>query len=283
MIGKPHILSVTDVQRGIQALAAKLLGDASQWMQLVSANQLTPPYLTLNASEVYGPATADISLSSSLTSGANTISLSNQPLNISEVYLSYAGSSGLVAEAVGIESYDGQTITLDAALKNSYPQGARIQLFSSYVIQNAVLLPGDTILIPVQVQGFTLNNQQQLIDAFGSDLADPVSFASGDLATVSGVSTLLQRIRAALQTLLGSLPLQPQFGSRLAYAIGTPSTSVKWSALMSDALLRLPEVQSVANTSISVQGSTAYVSATVQVRTSDATLQLLNEAFSIAA
>lgn len=282
MIGQPHILTVTDVQRGIQSLAAFLLGDASLWTELVSANNLTPPYITLDASQIYGPAVTDTSLSSALSQGSDTITIVNQPANINGVYLSYAGSNGLVAEHIDIEKYDGTTITLSTPTQNAYPQGARLQLFSSYNLQNKVLLPGDVIFVPITgLNTFTVTDQQNLVDAFGSDISSTFDFSSGDLATVSGLNTLIQRLTIALQTELGSLPLHPQFGSRLNQIIGTPSGSVKWSAVVNDCLTRLPEVSQVTNIQVNAKGNFAYISCLVYVNTSETPIQMINEAFTL--
>lgn len=282
MIGQPRILTVNDVQRGILALAA-MLGVLET--DLISANNLTPPYLTLDASEVYGPPAVDTSISSQLYSGADTISIANMPLSINQVYLSYAGANEIVAESIAISTYDGQTITLATPLQNDYPKGARLQLFASYVISNTVLLPGDAIFVPIltNTTSLTINNQQQMVDVFGSDIADPISFANGDIATVSGIKTLMQRIRVALQTNLGSLPLYSWWGSRLKQSIGTPPQSVKWQAVVSDCLTKLPEVTGVSNMQIGVSGTTVTLSCLVQVSTSDAPIQLMNESFTLTA
>jgi len=282
LIGQPRILTVTDVQRGILALAAFLGVSASD---LISANNLSPPYLTLDASEVYGPPLADTSLSASLSVGADTISIANQPLSINEIYLSYAGTSGLVAENVAVSSYDGQTITLSTPTKNAYPQGSRLQLYASYVLNNTVLLPGDTIFVPLTTTNVSLNisNQQQLVDTFGSDIADPITFTNGDITTVSGMNTLIQRIRVALQTSIGSLPLYPDLGNRLRQTVGTPAQGVKWQAVVSDCLTRLPEVDGVSSVQVTVQGTTVSLSCLVTVSTSDAPIQLINESFTLTA
>lgn len=285
MIGKPHVLSVSDVQRGIQALAAFLLGDSSQATILISTNNLTPPYLTLDPSEVYGPPTADQSLSDALSSGADAISISNLPLSINQVYLSYAGSTGLVAESINVANFNGQTINLATPTMNAYPVGSRIQLFSSYSLANNVLLPGDILFVPVTTtsNSFNVTNQQQLIDTFGSDIESPITFANGDIATVSGLATFYQRILSALQTMVGSLPLWPLWGSQLSSAVGTPSGSVKWSAIVANCLTQLPEVDSVTNITVTTQGNQVYISCVVNANTSDTAIQLQNEAFTLTA
>ncbi|MFX4302969.1 hypothetical protein ACOJUR_12055 [Alicyclobacillus tolerans] len=284
MIGKPHILSVNDVQRGIQALAAFLLGDASKWTELVSVNQLSPPYMTTNPGAVYGPPVATLALNSELPAGSTSLSLPNQPQGINVIYLSAAGNAQLVAESVNVESYNGQTLTLSTPTQNAYPSGARLQLFDAYNEGSIrVLLPGDTILIPVESNGsLTFGGSGQLIDTFGSDMAAyPPSFANGDFATVQGLDTLQQRMRAVIQTSVRSLPLYPTWGSRLPSSVGEPTNSVRWVAYLRQALLLLPEVSDVQNTSIAVTGSQVSVSATVYTHASNDAIQLYNENFII--
>lgn len=66
-------------------------------------------------------------------------------------------------------------------------------------------------------------------------------------------------------------------------AIGQPSQSVRWAAILNQAMASLPEVQSVQSTSVIVDGDTVYVTATVIVDTTGEAIQLVNEAFYLAA
>ncbi|MCL6442473.1 MAG: DUF2634 domain-containing protein [Alicyclobacillus sp.] len=273
-LGKPHILSVTEVQRGIQALAALLLGDASEWLSLVQANNLLPPYITTNPSEIYGPPVAIATLSGPVSAEATTIHLPNQPQSTNRLYLSSSGASGMVAEGVGVRSYDGVTFTLSTPLKNSYRQGTQVQLFSAYTASNTqVLLPGDVIFIPVQTNSFALSSTGQLTDVFGSDIAVPVSFQSGDVDTVQGLATLKQRAQAALQTMVNSMPLHMDWGSRLLTVVGQSATRTQWSVLIRECLLKLPEITNVEDASATPSGDRVYINATVYTSTSDAAIQ----------
>jgi hypothetical protein len=284
MIGQPHIISVTDIERGIQALSSRFLGDASRWRELVSNNNLTPPYMTVDPSEVYGPPASVISTTAPLSADTQSITIPNQPQSINRIYISNASSSGLLAESVGVSSYDGNTFTLATPLKNSYNQGATIQLFSTYIVGSTnVLLPGDVIYFPIQgnASNFAINNQSQLMDVFGSDLQFPISFANGDLATIQGVNLAYQRFKMALLTEIGSVPLYPALGSRLNHAIGTGSSTTKWNALVRDALIKLPEVSDVKNVQTNKTGTTLYINADVYTNTSQTAIELRNEALTL--
>lgn len=282
-VGQPHILSVTDVQRGIQALAASLLGDASQWTTLVQVNNLSPPYMTTNPADVYGPPIATIVLSAPIDADATDIVISNQPQSTNTLYFSSSGANRLVAETITIRSYDGTTFTFSTPLQNSYPQGTQVQLFSTYITGNTqVLLPGDVIYIPVSVASFSLTTKSQLTDTFGSDIAYPVSFSSGDVNTVQGINTFIQRATAALQTALNSLPLHLDFGSRLQANLGSGSQQTKWSAFVTETLMSLPEISNVQNVSVTKSGNTLNISATMYTATSQTAIQLSNIALTLA-
>ncbi len=285
MIGSPHILSVTDVQRGLQALVSLLLNDISDVPTVIEINQLAPPYLSTNPSEAYGVPLSTSALSSPLDAGSTSMLFPNQPQGINQMYISYAGTSGLIAEAVPIQSYDGQTITFVSGTQNSYPRGSLVQLFNQYSIGNTrVLLPGQTILLPVADNGSLTINGSSLADTLGSDFAlFPMSFSNGDFSYVQGVQTLSQRIKIVIQTAIHSLPLHPSFGDRLQQAVGSASNSVKWAAYVRQAVMQLPEVSDVKNLVVTAVKDQLIVSGTVIVNTSNTQIQLYDEVFSLAA
>lgn len=278
MIGQPHIVTISDVQRGIMALAENLLGAADLWPTLVSVNRLVPPYLTLYPADIYGPPVAVASLSAALPSGSTSLTLPNMPQSTNTLYFSASSASGLVAEAVSVASYVGGVFAFATDTQNSYPAGAQVQLFASYTTGHTlVLLPGNVLYVPVQTSpSLTLSSTTNLTDVFGSDIAANVSFASGDLATVQGLSTFNQRLTLALQTLTHALPLHPSFGSTLSQTVGQHTTQTQWAALIRQCLLQLPEVRDVRNVQAVPAGPTLYVSAEVIPTTSGAAIQLVN-------
>ncbi len=265
-------------------MAMQLLGDAQQWPSLVTANQLSPPYLTTNPGAIYGPPTSMVILPTAISAGTTTLQLLNEPQGINVVYFASAGGTALTAESVDVDTYDGQTLTLATPTLHAYPEGSSLQLFTAYnegFIR--VLLPGQTLLIPVEdTASFTLGGNGELVDTFGSDVAgSPFGFANGDIATVTGLSTLNQRMRAVIQTAVKSLPLHKNWGSRAGQVVGTPSQSVKWATVIREALMLLPEINNVTNTQTRVNGSSVAVTATVYVQTSESAIQLVNETFQL--
>jgi hypothetical protein len=283
MIGKPHIVTPEDVARGIQALAQQLLGNASEWPTLVSINNLAPPYLTLDPSQVYGPPVATTTLSAQVSAGATTIILPNQPQSTNTLYLSSVSSAGIVAESAGVSSYISGVFALASPLQNTYPTGSRVQLFSTYATGGTqVLLPGSVIYVSVtNSSSLTLTSTAQLTDVFGGDISATFGFTNGDLTTVQGIGTLDQRFSIALQTELSSLPLHPDFGSGVPGSVGRTTTQTKWAALVREALTKLPEVASVQSVSVVPQGDKAYVSAIVYVHTSGVALELQTVALTL--
>ena len=283
MIGKPHIITPEDVARGIQALAQQLLRNADEWPVLVSVNNLAPPYLTLDPSQVYGPPVAVTTLSAQVSTGATTITLPNQPQSTNTLYLSSVSSAGIIAEPAVVSSYVAGVFALGSPLQNTYPAGSRVQLFSAYTAGGAqVLLPGSVLYVPVtSASSLTLTSTAQLTDVFGADISATFGFTNGDLTTVQGLGTLDQRFAIALQTELSSLPLHPDFGSGVPGSVGRTTTQTKWAALVREALTKLPEVASVQSVSVVPQGDKAYVSVVVYVHTSGVAIELQNVALTL--
>ncbi len=281
MIGQPHVLSVTDVQRGLQALSAKLLHDYSQWTTIVDVNQLQPPYITLDPSEVYGPVLSELTLSSSLSAGSTNFVAPNQPQNVTMLYFSGFENGVAIAESATVTSYDNVTFSLRSPLKNTYPAGSRVQLFSRYETGNTnVLLPGDILVIPIQDSSLTFIGTT-LTDTFGTDFAFPMHFSQGDFAVASGVAVLNQRMVAAVETEIQSLPLHPTFGSRLTQKVGNNASTAKWASLVREALLKLPEVANVTDVVVTIKGNQVAISASVVTQGSNTSVLMFNHTFTL--
>ena len=290
MIGAPRILTDSDVRQGIQALAARTLGTASLWTQIASLNNLAPPYLTFDPTAVYGPSVASSALSSAVASGAKQITISVNTQRWQPGYIvafAQAGATGLKSESVTIESYDGTTMVFESALQNAYLSGATILAFAPLLLgRTTVLMPGQVIYLPIpdDAATFVFTSGAQQSDVYGADLASPLSWAKGDLATVSGPATLVQRMRTVINTPVGSLPQATQWGSRLSQVLGAPSGSVRWATWVRYALMLLPEVQTVTDVQATMVGQgQLVVSAKVWVKGSKAPLLLQNEALTAAA
>jgi len=275
MIGQPHILSVTDIERGIEAVATQLGTDVGT---LISTNRLAPPYITLNPSEVYGPPLASVTSTQPLTAGSSSVSFPGQPQSINTLYLAYSGASGLVAEAVGVRAYDGTTFELSTPLQNSYGLSAQVQMFTAFSVGNVhVLLPGDTVYVPVTsaTNNFNLSALAELVDAFGTDLAWPLQWdASGDLATVSGEAMAQQRFASVLGTDLQSLPLHPDFGAQLRAKLGSSSPDTPWPAYAREALMKLPEIMDIRNLQTTLAGSSLAITGDSYVTGNNAPLSV---------
>lgn len=283
-LGQPYVITVADVERGIMALAAKLLGRADAWKTLVSINNLSPPYITLYPEQIYGPSLGKLVLPQQTLAGADTLTIAGQPQSVNVAYFSFSGTNGLVAEVATIANYNGTTLTLGSPLKNTYPAGSQLALFTSYSVGNiTVLLPGQTIFLPVnRSNSLTLNTNAILTDVFGTDFTLPYSFTNGDLSQVTGVNTLNQRIRIAIETELSALPLYQDFGSELNGNIGTSSASAKWAAFVREALMKLPEIENVTNLQETVNNTDLIISGLIWVTTSNTPIQISNMSFTLA-
>lgn len=282
MIGSPHILSDMDVMAGIQAVAQRLLGSMDLWAELVSINSLEPPYFTFDPVKAFGTALDKQSVSSSLSIGTTQVSLSAQPqlwTAGNNVVFATSGPNGIVTESQVITSYDGVTLIWQNGLQNSYPQGSFLATYPAQVFQTKVLMPGQILYLPItQGSSFVLSQNGSLSDTFGTDAKDPISWSNGDIAMISGLDVLNQRIRAALGTPTGSLPQASTFGQRFKLATGAVALSVDFIAFAREALLKLPEVSQVTDLKITQSNGTQnYVSGKVWVYTSKTPLELVNE------
>lgn len=284
MIVEPYIITQGDVDRGIEALAVKLLGSASLWTEIVQINNLGSPYMVSTAAEVLGQPASSWSLTAALQAGTSQITMNNLPLNITDLSIAGMGTAGLLAEVIAIAQYAGGVITLDSAMINTYPVGSVVQVFSSYILgNNNVLLPGSTVFIPAMIANNTLvmSGNASFVNAFGTDLANPLVFANGDISTVTGVQTLLQRCSICLKTQLKSYALHTEFGSKLYGSLGTPTNNVKWASIVRQALLELPELSNVIVKNVAVERDAVTLSAALYPTTSSSTITLYNEAFSL--
>ncbi len=281
MIGAPHILTDMDVRAGIRAVTQRLLGSTDSWQEIVSINNLVPPYFTFDPVKAYGFPLDQQVLSAILSAGATQVSLSAQQqlwTQGNNVVFATSGANGIVTESHVISSYDGVTLKWQSGLQNGYSQGSYLATYPAQVFQNKVLMPGQVLYLPVtRADSFVLSQSGSLTDVFGSDAKDPFVWANGDIALVSGLDTLLQRMQMALQTPVGSMPQAPTLGSRFRLATGALTQSVEWVAYTREALLKLPEISQVTDLKISQTGDQSYISAKVWVYTSKAPLELINE------
>lgn len=265
-IGSPHRLTEGDVQGGIIALAQKLLGDSAAWPELVAANQLVPPYLTLDPTQVYGPALAHATLAAAIPAGTAALALPGQSIAVwgvatTAVLAATGGTAAtyeIVTEAIPIAAYDGTTLTLTQGTTQAYPAGTRIQAFTAYPGQTLqVLMPGDVIYLPIsQPQGFVLSGGQ-LTDTYGTDLAAPMQWTGTDAAQVQGLALLAQRLRVRFLTPLGSVPGNPTYG--FPPLLGTPTTSVRWTTAVRQCALAEPGVQECQDITVTVTGTTVTI------------------------
>lgn len=280
-VGAPHTISDMDVRAGIQAVAQRLLGSADQWVDIAAINSLEPPYLTFDPVKAFGLPLDKQSLPSALSVGSTQISISLQqqlwtPGN--NVVFAIASSNGIVTESQTITSYDGTTLKWQKSLQNYYPQGSLIATYPAQVFQNKVLMPGQVLYLPItQANSFVLSQNGSLTDVFGADAKNPITWENGDIAIVSGLDVLLQRISSVLGTPLNSLPQAPTFGQKFRLATGSVG-SLDFLVYAREALLELPEISQVTDLKITKQsGTAAYISGKVWVYTSKTPLELINE------
>jgi phage baseplate assembly protein W len=279
-----HQLTTTDT---LWRLAAQYLGDPEQWPQIRALNQLRAPYLSDRLWDQYGPplaawevttgtATAGYPAAPPIAAGATTVTLPglttvDDPLQGILVCEQWT-LQGRQQEAHTISGFDAATatVTLESALTASYGSGALVSLNLAPAYQTTqVLAPGQWIQIPRT--GATASTQLPVPqDPLGTDLAVTAAgqlqwTATGDLATVGGITNLLAALGRRLDSALGTLPLHPQYGSGLPTVIGDPVISpAVVESYVTLTLLQDPRVQAVTAVTVTARGSTWQVTATIQ-------------------
>ncbi len=250
------------------------LGDGTRLLEVVQLNNLRWPYVSDRPLDKYGPAEVTYTLTSPLSLGATTISLSGvasyliRPSMIA-LFIEQLPSGVVNSETVVVSKYDGATLTFATATVNSYRAGAYLYICMALAGRGVVLGTGDTILIPIsqsstsQVAGADvarlygtdlLMNRGQSFESAGTYVygdgggylqLDPVS---GDLATVSGFDNLAQALGHRIQTSLGWNAYNPAFGSTVHELLGRAGNAplIKlYANRLKVELLRDPRVASV--------------------------------------
>jgi hypothetical protein len=290
--GQPHVLTTDECQQGLAWIAMHLLGSAAAAAELIALNHLIPPYVSVYPGDAFGPALDTAPLTAPAAVGTAALTLTPHFPGVwiagNLAWIAAAGSGGLVADTVTLTGYTNGQARVTPGLAHTYPPGTPVTVYAPLVQGGQqVLLPGQILYLPVSTSS-AVASQGALTDAFGTDLASPVAFANGDLAVVSGVQTLVQRLATVLATPQQSWSRYPTWGSLLSNLPGSPAPSdAKAEALLRVALLQLPEVTDVTDVQVQVtqtpQGATvATVSCRVWVATSPDPLLLSDTAFTLA-
>ena len=258
-------------QDTMESIAARMLGNSSEWSRIAILNGLEYPFIVSSAIEAFSPPTATGQISADIPAGAKVISLDGFTAQPGDLLLIAAGD---VVEPAYVESVDGNNVTFSAPLNNSFTTGTTI---SAREKQLSVLKPGDKINIPgdatsnkaIVANGkddfaTQLYGTDEYLDADGFQQAD----SSASVATLSGYDNIVMQLTHRLSTVLGSLAHlgHPQYGSYLPLIIGKIGTNYWYERALLEARLTLlndPRVAMVDTITLQVNGTVTYLNADV--------------------
>lgn len=264
----------------LQSIAEEFYGDAEQWNQLVSYNNLDYPYISSDTTvqrDLYASGsvtfTASAPVSNPITIPQGTIlSIPAGRTNFVRTYVTQveatipAESTSVTVAIVSTYPGDignvpgGKTWDTSLALTATNPSA-----ITGGAVLN-ILFPGDTLLIPLNSEPtspVTTAEEYGGYDLLLTDVGDLAVDATGDLAYTVGRDTIGEDIKWMIRTEKGELLQHPQFGTVLLdiATSGLSSQAIKTmsTAEIQSVILQHPLVQNVTNLSWSQQGSTATI------------------------
>ncbi len=268
----------------LPSIAAKITGSAANWQAIATYNQLRAPYISDNPQDQYGNPLTQGTLSASLAVGSSAVSLPGANAQVitqgTLLYLQTLGASGPVYEALPVLSFDQSTYVaaLSGSTANAYPQGATWIIFPVPMdVTTKVLAVGGLLHIPQALA--TTSNQVTTPDNFlGTDIAlagGQVSFANGDLQTVSGSPNLQQALQNRFRTPQGADPYHPTYGSKLPLLIGDvnePHYSTLAKLYVRETAMQDPRIADVLSSAVARAGNATTIAVQAKINNSNAVL-----------
>ena len=252
-------LAVVPDHTSIQAVAQIAMGDAALWRDLVAFNNLRAPYISTDPLDQLGERQGALTLRLSVVAGSRTI----QVMEIDQVYpdqrLYFDAEGTAFLRTVTRVDRETFTVALDRPLPVAVPIDTLVWVYSpDYDVLGRVLVPGESILVPVLVAAGVpahapdLEGLPNLERIYGSDvLADAwgrLTTEEGDLTVVAGIPNLIQALRHRLEVPRGSVVHRPLYGCGLHDILGRLATPyVEFYALVESrqTLLRDPRIAQV--------------------------------------
>lgn len=272
----------------LPALAARYLGDAQRWREIVVANNLRPPYISSEPLAQYGVFLARYALAVTASGGQRSIVLSGADPSLLRpgvqlVVQRYTTAGQRLLDAPLLESFSSDAATLARELAHSYPAGTEVLIYPPPgELQGVVARPGDALVIPSQDE--TPSTTIERDDRFGRDLAcnerGHLSLTpTGDLAVAAGLANFYQQLRLRLRCEPGSLTRHSTYGCQAHAYIGQVNGPVLGLLVQSALALAIgadPRVSSVEAVSATVRGDviTAQVQVVARGEAIDLSLQL---------
>ena len=224
----------------VQDIALMYLGDANQWENIVTLNNLVFPYITDDPILQLGQNVGQGTLTSTASSGASTITVSGLTyLYAGQRVLLQSGSqyqilniTGGSFPPLGIQSTATSfTLNVTPNLASTFPSATTVvSIYPPTGDAGNILGSGATLLLPGANTTSTVTNKNTTAVSddplyFGTDIAISANGTLslntlGDLAVVAGLPNMNQALRNRFNTAAGSLDFHPNYGNSLETFIG---------------------------------------------------------------
>lgn len=271
----------------LEGIAAQVLGTAEAWRSLAFVNRLRAPFISDAPIDQYGGHASKVgTLATAMTAGISTFVM---PLPVSATIF----AKGMVfyverpdaSQAVGV-TFDALTLSANidettgtmnfkSASQHAYPIGSNWFLFyAPSEISTRVLKTGDLLHIPSTTAGLvSATNNDEFVSLLGVDIKldhdGSITFAAGDMQTVSGVSNLRQALSLRLNTPYGTFPHHSTYGNQLFDFVGQQNNGYFANlvrGLVVSAISEDPRVEQVDDVKVTTTNVTTTADAQVRLR-----------------
>ena len=216
----------------IEEIAARYLGDAQRWLEIVTLNNLRNPYIDENG--------FTLPLLSNATGRQITVSSSENLYIGQRVIIASATQTQSARRILGIDrlsdtsfliTLDGESnldnyITTDRAYLQAYLPGTVNSQQKIFIPSNLPVPQDQNISIPSSVASDPLVGLSK-VDWLLTDSGDLALNTYGDFRYSAGMTNIIQALKIKLSTVKGKYLIHPEFGSGLKPGIMTSEVDVQ--------------------------------------------------------
>ena len=264
----------------LDSMAKKYLGAAQRWFELVTINNLQPPFVD-NVGEKFTPQAPPASNNLIITTG--TIENLAPGVRIGIGSNRYREETRIIEKVVANED---DTVVLFLGGKNDLNkflpnEGAFIRVYKPGTVQeNSIILipsPGDSTLGPAKPtpKKDEIRRIEKAFIQFGIDIAkdektdDWIIDATGNFKLSYGVNAIRQSVRQILRTNVNELPYHPAFGVNYELGkqfVGTVDEAVKIGELLVSSITKDRRIEDVVISRISNTNTSTSLQLLVKIK-----------------
>lgn len=257
----------------IATIAARYYGDATRWREIVTANGLRYPFISVDPLDQFGGLLASYTTAGAIAPGQLTIAITGDASLLqpgARVVLAQLHPGGsLQLDATTIASYTAGALTLTSAPANSYVAGSLLRVYPAPgEIVGRVAQPGEQLIIP----GVDTTAAATAADPYGCDVQAEdgriIMSPTGDLALVDGLANMRQAIRNRLLCERGAMVRHGAYGCDAPGYIGQitgPTLVALMQAAVASAISADTRVGEVESVEVEIAGEVVTVSARVYI------------------